>query len=343
MTLTVHVEASRCTRCGACAALRPTLFDVSGAASRTTRDATAHDRTSALAARLICPTDAIRVNAPGDEADDHATASPLYDELAAGAERVRWSLDAIPWNELDPARAPAELRAMVREMAFSENATYSATQRFLESFYDDVDFTRWISVWFYEETKHPHVLLEWLRRVGEPVASDFVTKARVSTPFMRSFVGTLVTNVISEVTAAQAYRSLSTTSPEPVMAHIARAIAGDEARHAASFFRFARAWLDEESPEAARRSRARGLEVLQAWLGGASPATHPVAQMISRLKDAEIGELDGLAPKLENARARVVRLTGLLLDLPLRDEADVGVELRQLLASHLGGRIHDAR
>ncbi len=249
------------------------------------------------------------------------TDAPLFDELATRAERVRWPLDAIRFGEIDGANAPATLRAVVREMAFSENATYSATQRFLDSFFDDVDFSQWISVWFYEETRHPHALVEWLRRVGEPASTDFVVKGRVSTPFMRSIVGTLVTNVISEITAAQAYRHLSRTSPEPVLRSIARFISGDEARHAASFFRFASKELATKR-DTLRRDRIRGLEVLQAWLGGAQPTTHPVAQMIERVS---------LDMDFAAVRKRVIRVVGLLLDLPLTRDEDVGLVLRDLL------------
>jgi rubrerythrin len=253
----------------------------------------------------------------------------LFGELAAASERVRWTLDAVPWHELDPAHATPELRSVVREMAFSENATYSATQRFLEAFCDDVEFSRWIAVWFYEETRHPYVLIEWLRRAGEDLSPGFVSKGRVSTPFMRSLTGTLVTNVISEVTAAQAYRRLAARSPEPLLRELAVRIAGDEARHAASFFRFGRQRLATATAAEAGRDRARGLEVLQAWLGGATPATHPVAQMLERLGGgAAEASLD---LDFGGIRTRVVRVVGLLLDVPLKGEEDVGGALREVL------------
>jgi hypothetical protein len=251
--------------------------------------------------------------------------------LAVGAEVVRWPLAEIPWAELDPAKAPAELRLVVREMAFSENATYSATQRFLDAFCDDVDFSRWVSVWFYEETRHPYVLLEWLRRVGEPQPADFVLKGRISTPFMRSVVGTLVTNVVSEITAAQAYRYMARTVPEPVLARIAALIAGDEARHAASFFRFAHLQLSRTPEASLPRERARGLEVLLAWLRGAGQVTHPVQQMIDRIgAEGASGSFD---VDFDAVRLRVVRVVGLLLDLPLRRVDDVEPALRELLGS----------
>jgi ferredoxin/rubrerythrin len=333
----LRVELEQCTRCGACAALCPGVFVIDEAGSRAAREPTNGEKASVLAARLICPTDAIRMSA--DESADPSSHSdaPLFDELAVGAEHIRWRLDAIPWSEVDGARAPADLRAVVREMAFAENATYTATQRFLEAFFDDIDFTRWISVWFYEETRHPHVLGEWLRRVGEPIAVDVVLKGRVSTPFMKSVVGTLVTNVISEITAAQAYRALARRSPEPVLAGIARRIAGDEARHASSFFRFARQRLAHLTPDAARRERTRGVEVLQAWLGGTAPATHPVAQMMERLSEGP----DTYDVGFGAVRTRVIRVVGLLLDLPMRRDDDVPLVLRDLL-SQRGGR-HDGQ
>ena len=209
----------------------------------------------------------------------------MFDELAPGAERVRWALDAIPWHEVDLRvlrrtsepwcarwRSRRTRRIRPRSASSSRSSTIS-------------DLSQWISVWFYEETRHPHVLIEWLRRVGEPVSSDFVVKGRVSTPFMRSVIGTLTTNVISEVTA-QAYRRLARSAPEPVLARLARLIAGDEARHASSFFRFARKHLGSATPDAARRDCARGLEVLQAWLPPCATRYDSVAQMMDRLKEA---------------------------------------------------------
>jgi hypothetical protein len=294
------------------------------------------------AARLVCPTDAIHARAGEDDADvslheEPEAEAPLFDVLAVGAETVRWRLGDVPWEEMDAARAWPGLRLVVREMAFSESATYTATQRFLDALGEDVDFSRWVSVWFYEETRHPHVLLDWLGRLGEQVPGDFVLRGRVATPFMRSVVGTLVTNVVSEVTAAQAYRYLARTSPEPVLARIAALIAGDEARHAASFFRFARRRLARERARAGgfERERARGLEVLGAWLGGAQQVTHPVHQMIERLDAA--GPTDAFDPDFASIRRRVVRVVGLLVGVPLRRPEDVPGALRELLASRSAG------
>jgi hypothetical protein len=312
---------------------------------RVARDPMEDESATCDLALLNCPTHAIRLRSrslpvPGVPVPMLLPAPGLYAELAHQAEAVRWSLADVPWQELDHQAAAPALRALVREMAFSEHATYSATQRFLQAFYDDIEFTQWIAVWFYEETRHPHVLMEWLRRVGEPLEHDFVLRGRVSTPLMKSRMGTLVTNVISEVTAAHAYRTMADASPEPVLAAIAQRIAGDEARHAASFLRFARARLNvSDRPE---RERLDALKVLHFWLGDGSEVTHPVSQMLQRL-DQQAGAAGGrvieeIGFNLSTVQSRVTRLLAVLLDLPLKSPADVAPLVRELVARAHGLR-----
>ena len=330
------VEASRCIRCASCSSLVPGVFDVRDTHARVLRLPRPSERTSCESALLNCPTSAIRAKdeslevkpTASDDAGQTSTETNLFDVLAIEAEMVRWKLGDIDWNAVEPSLVPPDLRMLVREMAFSEHATYSATQRFLQDFYDDVDVTRWIAIWFYEETRHPHVLMRWLEACGEVFPADFVQRARVSTPFMKSHVGTLVTNVISEVTAAHAYQTLARTSAEPVLAKIAMNIAGDEARHAASFYRFARARI--ESAEAPARARLDGLKVLSAWLSGSGNVTHPVNQMLQRLEEAPPAGITGI--DFGSVQSRVIRIVGLLLNLPLRTSIDVDVELRALIA-----------
>jgi hypothetical protein len=253
----------------------------------------------------------------------------LYPTLAVESEKVRWALADLPWADLRPELAPPGLRALVREMAFSEHATYSATQRFMQTFADDVDFTQWLAVWFYEETRHPHALLAWLARLGEPVDRDFVGKGRVSTPFMRSRTGTLVTNVISEVTAAQAYRTMATSAREPVLAAIARRICGDEARHASAFFRYAERRIATSGN--VDRERLDALKVLHFWLNEAAQVTHPINQMIERVRaSTEAGQ--ALSFDLTSVNRRVTRLVGLLAGHPSLRQEDLPALLVELTA-----------
>src|SRR5262249_21078874 len=207
---------------------------------------------------------------------------PLYAELLRVAESVRWTPGTVPWERFDLARATTELRAVVRVMAYSEQATFSATQRFMQAFSDDPDFSQWISVWFYEETRHPMVLLRWLALAGEVLEGDFVRRGRVSTPFIKSRPGTLVTNVISEMVAAEAYLRLARAAPEPLLAALASRIGADEGRHAASFYAYARRAVEQASdPE---RERLDALKVLHFWLDEVQSVSHPVNQTMEALQ-----------------------------------------------------------
>jgi ferredoxin len=329
------VEGSRCIRCAACSSLAPEVFAIQHERAVVKRTPRASELSLCDAATLNCPTGAIRSKAESleiktDEVSSTSSAATnLFEVLAIQAEMVRWRLGDIDWSAIEPSVVPPDLRMLVREMAFSEHATYSATQRFLQDFYDDTEVTRWIALWFYEETRHPHVLMRWLEACGERFPQDFVQRARVSTPFMKSRTGTLVTNVISEVTAAHAYQTLARTSTEPVLAQIAQNIAGDEARHASSFYCFARARI--EGAEKPDRERLDGLKVLSAWLSGSASVTHPVNQMLQRLEESPPVAVTGI--DFGSVQTRVIRIIGLLLDLPLRSLADVDAQLRALVAS----------
>jgi ferritin len=243
-------------------------------------------------------------------ADEFAT---LFRE----AECVRWKLEDIPWGTLDRTRVTPELLQLVADVAASEATTFSATQRFFADFADDVAFTNWLAVWFYEETKHPHVLLTWLTKLGEPIDEQRMRRARVTAPLMRSRIATLASNIISEMVASARYMSLSEHSPEPVLAVIAQRLAADEARHAASFYAFALRRLNaSKAPEVDRRDV---LKVLYLWTSDRDQMRHPV-NMFQSVSTAATTALQG----------RVVHTIGLLVGAPLRTAQDVLRHLKEL-------------
>jgi hypothetical protein len=254
----------------------------------------------------------------------------LFPQLFAQAEAVRWRMQDLPWRRLEPGAVSDGLRQLVREIAFSEMTTATATRKFLTDFPDDVDLTQWIAVWFYEETKHPHALLAWLHALGDRVDSQFVQRGRATAPFMRSRIGTLVTNIISEMVASAGYAALAARAPEPVLRAIARNLAGDEARHAASFYVYARRHLERSAHPAADRRDA--LKVLYLWFSGSAMVGHPVHEFYSRNEQrAAVSEtMEQLGFNLMAPRDRIFRLIGTLLDLPLDGSMDL-VALMQTL------------
>jgi hypothetical protein len=254
----------------------------------------------------------------------------LYTSLHDRAERVRWRMEDIPWHRVDRARISPELRDLVRDIAFAELTTTTATRRFLADFDDDPDFTRWVSVWFYEETRHPEVLLRWLGLAGASVDHDFHLRGRATASFMRSRMGTLVTNVISEMVASGNYAALHRAAPEPVLTLIARNLAADEARHAASFYSYAARYL-EQAPDrdAARRD---ALKILYLWFQQPDSVQHPVNEFLARgTRSGERAEMLGaMGIDLVRHRERVMAAIGALVGLRLDGSSDLIRELRHV-------------
>jgi hypothetical protein len=276
------------------------------------------------AAAAICPTSAIL---PGGttaliDGPPRWVTSDLYPQLAEVAEGVRWKQADLPWDKFDAEKATPPLRAIVREMAYSEQTTFSATQRFMEAFGADADFTQWISVWFFEETRHPMSMLRWLEMAGDTFDAKFVSEGRQSTPFMKSLTGTLATNVISEMVASAAYWHMAKGKPEPLISAIAQRLSADEARHGASFFTYARrAIATSDHPD---RERLEVLKVLHFWLSISKNVSHPVNQAMQKVQALlpAIG-----APPFELPQDRIAQVIGRLTELPITRPADVPTQL----------------
>ena len=287
----------------------------------------ARERSACESATIICPTQAIKTQ-PAVHPDPLAPPeifNELYPRVSGIAEGVRWKLTDVPWDSFDLARATAPLKAMVREMAYSEYTTFSATQRFMETFSTDTDFSQWISVWFYEETRHPMVLLKWLELAGETQEPGFALKGRVSVPFMKSITGTLVTNVISEMVAAEAYVGFVRVT-EPVLALLAQRIGADEARHGASFFTYARRAIARSAePD---RERLAAMKVLHFWIHAAQTVSHPVNEAVERMRALlpAAGE-----PPFVPPFDRIVKMVGNLVGLPMETPADLPAQLEVMM------------
>lgn len=259
-------------------------------------------------------------NAPAESVlSDH-----LYYRLHAEAERARWLLSDIPFDRIDRAQVSPSLVALVRRVAESELTTFSATRFFLQSFADDTDFTQWMAVWFYEETKHPEVLMRWLSELGETFDAGFLRRGRATTSFMKSRFGTLVANVISEVVASHNYLALHENAGEPVLSSIGKHLAADEARHASTFLAYARRYL-ERSPHP-ERDRADALKVLHLWFQHGGGVEHPVNEFGARAEhDAALDEALvslGLRGAAQHAAGHACRMIGSLLDLNLKTPGD---------------------
>ena len=257
----------------------------------------------------------------------------LYYQLFDAAERVRWKMSDIPWNEIDTTKADSSLVAIVRQVTQSELTTFDAVRQFYARGYvDDPDFAQWIAVWLYEETKHPQVLMKWLSCFGEKFSSDFMVEGRTTQPFLRTPMSTLVMNVISEMMASAGYLNLAKASPEPVLARIAFHLAADEGRHASHFMAYAQRQIDRSQNPALERKRA--VEVLYYWLLKRKNLKHPIGLLVEKFEhDPDFSPFyDEMGFDDARLLRRICAAIGSLVGIPMTEKAQIKaalVELRQ--------------
>lgn len=259
----------------------------------------------------------------------------LYYRLFAEAENVRWKMSKHDWASIARDQVPPSWRAVVRETLIGELTTFSATERFFADFGDDVDFTQWLTVWLYEETKHPSALLTWLDVFGEKFDSRFMLQGRQTIPFMPSKMGTLATNIVSEMVAATIYVTVADQAGcEPVLRQICLDIGGDEARHAASFYSYAQKRLGRADDPRAEKLAA--LKVLYFWTTPELNARvgHPVNLLANRYRTDTLVQQavprEAIEHAITNTYKRVCRVFETLLGVELRDPHDVGDQLAAL-------------
>lgn len=259
----------------------------------------------------------------------------IYYPLFAEAEAVRWSMAELPFAEVRRGDVSPAWIAVARETLIGELTTFSATERFFADFGGDVDFTQWLTVWLYEETKHPSALVRWLDVFGEKFDSGFMLQGRQTLPFMPSHMGTLATNIISEMVAAALYLTLAAQpGAEPVLREICRRIGGDEARHAASFFRYAGRRLQRAADPT--QDQIDALKILYFWITPELNARvgHPVNLLAGRYQtDPLLREAvppEEIHRAIAGAHRRACRVFGALLALELREPGDVVAQLDAL-------------
>jgi hypothetical protein len=258
----------------------------------------------------------------------------LYYRLFSESEKARWKMGDIPWNAIEKDKVTKHTLDVVRTLFTAELTTYNATEQFLAVFKDDPDFTQWVTVWLYEETKHPQAWLRYLTAFGEVFDGAFLMKGRETTKFLPSKMTTLAMNVFSEVSATHSYLTLAANAKDPVLKQVARCLAADEARHASHFLAYARKLLAEGTDRA--RMLADAAVVPYIWMTAKDDLSHPVNAGRNALR--ALGKDNELACALVSARSekaepRACLLIGELIGHPLRSLADVKTTFNELSAA----------
>ena len=167
-------------------------------------------------------------------------ARPTYVQLAAAADRDRWSVERdVRWLDVDRARAyeRPDLLAQLRSAALIDSYHPVHLGWMLDDTWDDVDAGAAIALELYEGFKHFHALRSYLDAVGfEPAITDaelveIRAAARAVGP-TGTLVERLVEFMLSEHLASYFFRRVGEQATDPVLAELLALIAADEVRHA---------------------------------------------------------------------------------------------------------------
>jgi hypothetical protein len=198
----------------------------------------------------------------------------LYPELFKTLERVRWSLDDIPWDRFDASLLSDEQAQTIKMNAITEWAALPATEMFLRDTRHDSDFSAFMSVWFYEEQKHALVLMEYLRRFRPDLVPTEQELHAVRFEFDPAPpLETLMLHFCGEIRLNHWYRCASEWHTEPVIRHIYETISRDEARHGGAYLQYMKKAIGEAG-DSARAAFAK-IGLLMASARRTAQALHP--------------------------------------------------------------------
>lgn len=257
-------------------------------------------------------------------------------------ERTRWTLKDIPWERLEASEVPRTYVMLAKSAVMGESNSIAAVHGFLNEFMDDYDFSAFVSLWGYEELQHHYAFRTWLEHCGETIDDERVFAMREPYPPGITPTATLVTNLISEITACRVYHHMASHVTEPVLSLIFRNASRDEAIHAREFGYYARGRLERYPAEL--QSVLETLFVYTADIN--RQLKHPVSVFkgdLSELKQHETID-DGLyyfaelsQNTVENIRHQIYATFSRLTGLTLKTPSDVRRQLRKMIATQRKG------
>jgi hypothetical protein len=122
---------------------------------------------------------------------------------------------------------------------------------FLRDNQHDVDFSAFISVWFFEEQKHSLALMEYLRRFAPEFLPTEAELASVRFSFDPApALDSLALHFCGEIRLNNWYRCARDYHSEPVIRAIYQLLANDEARHARAYYSYMQQAVDSTPAEA---------------------------------------------------------------------------------------------
>ncbi len=179
-------------------------------------------------------------------------------------KREHWKIDALPWDQFDPAKVNADMLAIAKAAALVEYNAHDYAAYLSNVFPDDRAFKDAINQWSREEIQHGEALGRWAER-ADPSFDFRAAIARYSAGYKinidaeksirGSHAGELIARCIVETGTSSYYTALADAAEEPVFKSICRNIAADELRHYKLFYDHLKTYLAREGLSRLKRLR----------------------------------------------------------------------------------------
>jgi hypothetical protein len=176
----------------------------------------------------------------------------LYPDVFKKLESIRWNMEKdIFWKDFDRKKISDVNLYAIKMNAILEWSAMPTAEMFLRDNQNDVDFSAFISIWFFEEQKHSLTLLEYLKRFAPDYLPTEKELASVRFPFDSAPpLESLALHFCGEIRLNQWYRCAREWHTEPVIKQIYTFLLNDEARHARVYFEYMKKALRQNPYEA---------------------------------------------------------------------------------------------
>ena len=180
----------------------------------------------------------------------------LYEKHYTKLEKLRWRLDEdIAWDAIQPDLLSDKQKDVIRNICMTEIGALYAAEAFLRDFNNNIDFSCFISVWYYEEMKHFMVLKQYLSHIGIEISEPELQHLRMTIPESNQET-ILMVHFLSEHQLASWYQCMCDWLDEPVAKDIFTRISADEIRHGQAYFDFIQKDLSEHPERMVKYLRA---------------------------------------------------------------------------------------
>ena len=181
----------------------------------------------------------------------------------SGSIVKHWTLDDIPWDQIDRSRVDPEILRIVKAAAMVEYNGGDYASYLCGVFHDDPEFQSAANQWSIEEVQHGEALGRWaeladpsfnLKAAFKRFKDGYQIDTTQDTSIRGSRTGELVARCIVETGTSSYYTALMEAVDEPVLKEICRNIAADELRHYKLFYSHMRRYLKREKVSRLRRA-----------------------------------------------------------------------------------------